>query len=144
MEHELGTIKVEAKIQGETRGKIETFSDVTAKYTGLGEKQKEHLYAVFLDSGNEEIGDKLIGLGGNDSIPVDVQDIVRTASLVNASAVILVHNHPSGIAEATDQDIATTNDIKQALDRLGIHLLDHVIITRNKSYSFRAHSDLQL
>jgi DNA repair protein RadC len=140
MEYELGTIKVHTEIQ-ETQDKIESLNDVTAKYQELGQKQKEHVYAVFLTNSNEEIGDKLIGLGGLQSAPLDVQDVVRTATLVKAGAVILVHNHPSGQAEPTQKDIKTTEKIKEALNHLDIQLLDHVIITHTNSHSMKAHGN---
>lgn len=140
MKYELGSIKVTAEIR-ESKDQIKSLNDVASKYRNLGGEQKEHFYAVFLTNGNEEIGDKLIGLGGLDSAPVDVPDVVRTAVLVKAGAVILVHNHPSGNAQATQQDIETTEEIHDVLDRLGITLLDHVIITHNDSYSMRQHRD---
>lgn len=141
MKYRFGSISVEAEIRGKPDNKINSLQDVENRYGELGDEQKEHLYAVFLTKGNEEIGDKLIGLGGLDSTPVDVPDVVRTAVLVNAGAVILVHNHPSGKAEATQRDIESTEEIHGTLERLGISLLDHVIITRTSSYSMKYHGD---
>ena len=141
MEYELGTIKVYTEIQDDkTEEKISSFHDVTAKYSGLTEKPKEHIYAVFLGNNNEVIGDKLIGLGGNQSAQFDVQDLARTAALVNAGAVILVHNHPSGNSEPTQQDIETTQEIHDTLSKLNIQLLDHVIISRSSNHSMKNHN----
>lgn len=133
MKYEFGTIQVHAEITDN----IESLSDVTAKYQGIGEEQKEHLYAIFLDNANQEIGDKLIGLGGKDSVQFDFQDITRTVILVNAAAVILVHNHPSSIPEPTQSDIETTEELHETLDILDIQLLDHVIITRKQTHSMK-------
>lgn len=141
MEYELGTIKVTAELKEEPESKIQTLSDVTSKYRHLGEKQKEHFYTVFLTNDNTEIGDKLIALGTRDSVTIDIQDIARTALLVNAAAAILVHNHPSRNPEPTHQDIETTREIYEALDQLGIQLLDHVIITENDSHSMKGYND---
>lgn len=141
MNYELGTITVKAEIREEADGKIENLSDVKAKYGCLGQKQKEHTYAVFLTNANDEIGDKLIGLGRRDSSPIDVQDVARTAALVNAGAVILVHNHPSGKVEPSQGDIETTQDIYDTLDQLGVELLDHVVISRDQSHSMRMNHD---
>lgn len=138
MEYELGTVKIHAEIQESRDHTIESLSDVTVRYRELGEKQKEHFYAVFLTNSNEEIGDKLIGLGGTDSAPVDIQDVVRTSMLVNAGAVILVHNHPSGQVQPTQGDIETTEEIHALLNRLGINLLDHVIIGHKDNHSMKA------
>lgn len=141
MKYELGTIKVHAEIREESENSIECFQDITRKYDSLGEKQKEHVYAVFLQNGNQEIGDKLIGLGGRDHAQFDIQDLVRTAALVNAAAVILIHNHPSGHPGPTQEDIETTERVHEALEIIGVHLLDHVIITRNHNYSMKGEQD---
>ena len=141
MEHEFGTIQVKAEITEESRRKIECLQDLTEKYRSLEEKQKEHVYAIFLNNGNKEIGDKIIGLGKRDQAQFDIQDLVRTAALVNAAATILVHNHPSGNPQPTDNDIDTTKKIHDALETLGVQLLDHVIITRDSSYSMRRKND---
>ena len=137
IEHELGTIKVEAQFRGKHNQRIESLSDVKDRYQSLASKQKEHLYAVFLNSDNKEIGDKLIGLGGNSSTGADTQDVVRTAALVNASAVILVHNHPSGNNQPTQQDIEVTREAREVLEKINVELLDHVIISKDSHYSMR-------
>lgn len=136
-----GTIRVKAEILDDNPGTVENLSDVKIKYHHLGREQKEHMYAVFLNNGNKEIGDKLLGLGTNDSVQLDYKDLARTALLVKASAVILVHNHPSGNANPTDQDIKATRDANEVLETIGVRLLDHVIISRNDDYSMRYHSD---
>ncbi len=137
MEHKLGTIKVQAELKENPSNKIESFRDITEKYKHLSKKQKEHVYAVFLDNSNEEIGDKLLGLGGRDQTQFDIQDLVRTAALVNAAAVILVHNHPSGNPEPTEQDKDVTKEIADALEIIGVQLLDHAIISQNQNYSMK-------
>jgi DNA repair protein RadC len=137
VKHELGTIKIKAEITDENREKIECFQDVTRRYRDLEDELKEHLYAVFLTSDNELIGDKLHNLGTSDTCTIDIKDLVRTAALVNASAVILVHNHPSGNPEPTEQDIEITRDIADALNQIGVELLDHAIISQNNDHSMR-------
>lgn len=72
MGYELGTIKVKAEIEEEDSGTVESFQDVVARYDDLGDEQKEYFYALFLTNGNEVIGDKLIGLGGRDSVQFDI------------------------------------------------------------------------
>lgn len=141
MNYGLGTIQIEAEIVEESNEKIECFRDITIEYGSLGRKQKEHLYAVFLKNDNEKIGDKLIGLGGRDTVKFDIQDLVRTAALVNAGGVILIHNHPSGHSEPTQEDIDTTERIHDALETIGVQLLDHVIITQEHDYSMRGQQD---
>lgn len=140
MEYELGTIKVYTEIQDNNTGKIQNLIDVTIKYGELSKKPKEHIYAVFLRNDNTVIGDKLLGLGDSQSAKFDVKDLARTAAIVNASAVILVHNHPSGNSDPTTKDLETTREIHETLNKIGITLLDHVIISHNKNHSMKQHN----
>lgn len=142
MEHELGSIQVTAEVQDESPEEITHLQAIIDKYRFLRERPKEHFYAVFLKSDNEVIGDKLIGLGSSGDAPVDLKDIARTAVLTNASAVILVHNHPSNNDEATPEDKQATRDIKKGLEIFGIELLDHVIISQNDHYSMKKAGDI--
>jgi DNA repair protein RadC len=139
--HELGTIKVEAEIREENPGAVESLQDVVARYDTLGKEQKEHFYALFFNNANTVIGEKLIVLGTNDTVQTDLQDIVRTAALVNAGAAILVHNHPSDNAGATDRDIGVTQHAHDVLEKINVQLLDHVVITRDSNYSMRRKND---
>jgi DNA repair protein RadC len=142
VEHELGSIQVTAEVQDESPEEITHLHGITKKYSFLRERPKEHFYAVFLKSDNEVIGDKLIGLGSSGNAPVDLKDIARTAVLTNASAVILVHNHPSNNDEATPDDKEATRDIKKGLELFDIEVLDHVIISQTDSYSMKHNGDI--
>lgn len=142
MEYELGSIQVTAELQDRENEEVSSFSDVTSKYEFLRDRPKEHFYAVFLKSDNEVIGDKLIGLGNTSTASIDTKDIARTAVLTNATAVILVHNHPSTNDKPTDQDIEATQRIEDALDLFGVEVLDHVIISQTDSYSMKHNGDI--
>ena len=142
MEHEVGSIQVTAELKDEEAEKITNLTAVTEKYGFLRTRPKEHFYAVFLKSDNEVIGDKLIGLGPTGSAPTDLKDIARTAVLTNASAVILVHNHPSNNDSATPEDKQLTQEIQRGLKIFDIEVLDHVIITQSTHYSMRQAGDI--
>ena len=141
MMQELGNITVKAEIQEQEPDTVQSLHDVVSRYEPLKHEQKEHLYAVFLTNGNRFIGDKIIGLGNRDSVGLDTQDVLRTAAITNAGAVILVHNHPSGSATATTKDVEVTQEAKQVLEKINVELLDHVIITRDGNYSMRTKND---
>ena len=64
--------------------------------------------------------------------------MVKRALELNASAVILVHNHPSGDPTPSDADVAMTREVKEAAEKLGIALHDHVVISRSGHTSFRS------
>lgn len=138
LEHSTGSITVKAEIE-ESENQIKTLSDIIDRYEDLSNKLKEHIYAVYLNNANEEIGDELIGLGKLGQASLDIQDIVQTAALVKAGAVILVHNHSSGNTEPTEQDIEATEKIHNLLNQLDVKLLDHVIISQNSHHSMKQH-----
>jgi len=141
-EYELGTIQVTAELQDEEDEEIHSLNEVTLKYRFLRKRPKEHFYAVFLKSDNEVIGDKLISLGGTGEAPIDVKDVARTIVPTNASAVILVHNHPSKNNQPSVQDREVTEEIVEALQFFDIEVLDHIIISQDDSYSMKQNDDL--
>lgn len=134
----IGNVTVSAEYQREG-DYIKNYQNVKDRYRFLVEKPKEHLYALFLNSGNELITEKLIGVGTAQTCTIDTSDIVRTAALTNATAVILVHNHPSGDSSPSQQDIEGTKEAAAALDLLNIVLLDHVIVARKTNTSMKKH-----
>ena len=141
MKQELGNLTIKAEIQEQEQDTVESLHDVTRRYESLKSEQKEHLYAVFLTNSNQLIGDKIIGIGSRDTVEMDIQDIVRTTAVTNAGAVILVHNHPSGNAEATTKDIEATKKAYEVLEKINVELLDHVIISKTESYSMKQSND---
>ena len=143
MEETVGNVTVTAELHETDAESITTLSEVCRKYDHLGHEMKEHVYAVFVNGANEVLADKLIGVGTAAAVNIDVTDIVRTAALINARAVILVHNHPSGDASPSNGDKTATQEVRKALNLLDIELLDHVIIARRSTHSMRdKHSHL--
>lgn len=92
---------------------------------------KEHLRGIFLDSHNRVIHDEMISIGTINSNLVHPREVFRGAIEYNAAAVILVHNHPSGIVAPSESDIAITKQLIEAGKIMGIHLLDHIIVTKD-------------
>jgi DNA repair protein RadC len=77
-----------------------------------------------------------IGKGGITSTTVDIRLIMKSALECFATGIILCHNHPSGAVKPSQADIQLTNTIKQASTILNISLIDHVIMSNEKYYSF--------
>ena len=98
----------------------------------LRDAKKEFFSVILLDSGNKPIRNLELSKGSLDASTVDVREIVREASREGAASVILVHNHPSGEAEPSVEDIKVTKRIAEACNLIGVRVLDHVIIGRNK------------
>ena len=99
---------------------------------------KEFFYVVLLDIRNKIVSDIEISRGSVTSSVVDPADVVREACIHHASRVVLVHNHPSGETDPSQEDIDTTNKIVQALKYVGVRVLDHIIVghTREDYFSF--------
>jgi len=100
-------------------------------------KIEEFHIILFLDRKNVLIKDERQGRGTVDHTPVYPREVVKRALELGASALILVHNHPSGDPTPFKADIAVTQDIKKAAAPLGVVLHDHVIIGRNRHTSLR-------
>ena len=97
----------------------------------------EEFHILFLDRKNVLLKHERQQRGTVDHTPVYTREVVKRALELGASALILVHNHPSGDPTPSKADIAVTQDIKKAAAPLGVVLHDHVIIGRNRHVSLR-------
>lgn len=107
-------------------------------HTVMAHRETEQFRVLFLDRKNCLIADEEQAKGTVDHVPVYPREITKRALELNASALILVHNHPSGDPSPSASDIAMTDRILQALDALGITLHDHLIIGKSSELSFRS------
>ncbi len=106
--------------------------------TTISHRQTEEFRMFYLDRKNILISDELLGQGTVDHVPVYPREIVKRALHLNASALILVHNHPSGDPTPSQQDIAMTKHIQAAADALGISVHDHLVIGKSREISFQS------
>jgi DNA repair protein RadC len=107
-------------------------------HTVMSHRETEHFRVLFLDRKNTLIADEEQARGTVDHVPVYPREVVKRALELNASALILVHNHPSGDPTPSQSDIAMTAQIRAAADALGIALHDHIIVGKSQEQSFRA------
>src|SRR3990172_1381556 len=99
---------------------------------------KEHFVMAALDARHRVIGLSLVSLGTLSASLVHPREVFKPALLLNAAAIIVCHNHPSGDATASPEDRSTTRRLVEAGKLLGVMLLDHVILGENENYfSFR-------
>jgi DNA repair protein RadC len=98
----------------------------------------ERVRVLHLNSKNMLIRDEVTGEGSIDQAPVYIREVIRRAIDLGSSAIILVHNHPSGDPAPSRADISLTRDIADAGKKLGIAVHDHVIIGANGHSSMRA------
>jgi DNA repair protein RadC len=105
--------------------------------TAMAFADKEQLRVLFLDKRNQLIADEVQQEGTVDHTPVYPREVVKRALELSATAVILVHNHPSGDPTPSKADIAVTRDIVNAAKPLGVTVHDHLIIGRGRHTSLR-------
>ncbi len=104
----------------------------------LAAKTREEFYLLFLNSKNELIADEKQQSGTVNHAPVYPREVISRALELGASAIILVHNHPSGDATPSKADISVTREIVQAGIGLGVAVHDHLVIGRDGHFSFKS------
>jgi len=131
------------KEKAEKTRRIKKTDDViryVAEYYGpyLRDAKKEFFSVILLDIKNKPIHNVELSKGSINASIVDPKEIIKEATLMSASSVILVHNHPSGETDPSEEDIKITNSIIQACNLVGVKVLDHIIIGKNEGdyYSF--------
>ena len=102
----------------------------------IGNKKQEYFYCVYLDNSLKIIKEKLLFKGTVNKSLVHPREIFKEAYLSSATAIICVHNHPSGNINPSQNDIQLTNRIIEISKILGIKFIDHLIIGMNSYYSF--------
>lgn len=102
----------------------------------IGELPHEEFWIIYLNNSNKVIYKNQLSKGGLTGTVVDVRLVFKTALEHNAVGIILVHNHPSGILQASEPDKQVTRQLKAAGHSLEIKVLDHVIITEKGYLSF--------
>lgn len=90
---------------------------------------KEHVRGVYLNTHHQVIHDEIISIGTVNSNLIHPREVFKPAIQHGAAAVILAHNHPSGVMKPSDADIVVTKQLIEAGKVLGIHLIDHIIVS---------------
>jgi len=107
-------------------------------HTSMAHRATEQFRILYLDRKNVLIADEEQARGTVDHVPVYPREVVKRALELNASALILVHNHPSGDPTPSESDIDMTRRVQDAAEALGLTLHDHLIVGRERELSFRA------
>lgn len=106
-------------------------------HTTMAHRDTEQFRVLFLDRKNVLIADEAQANGTVDHVPVYPREVVKRALELNASSLILVHNHPSGDPTPSDSDIQMTQQVNDAAMALGLTLHDHLIVGKSTELSFR-------
>ena len=107
-------------------------------HTSMAHGETEQFRVLYLDRKNTLIADEQQARGTVDHVPVYPREVVKRALELNASSLILVHNHPSGDPTPSEADISMTRQVQDAATALGLSLHDHLIIGKSRELSFRS------
>lgn len=120
------------------RGDVLTSPQQTKLYLSsvLRDRQREAFYILFLDNQHRVIRDEILFEGTIDAASVYPREVVKRALHHNAAAVILAHNHPSGVAEPSQADRRITDRLRDALGLVEIRVLDHFVVGDGEVVSF--------
>lgn len=99
-------------------------------HTLTDDAPSERVVVIYLGGGNEVLGAEVVAQGGLHGCALTPRDVFRGAFLMNASAIVIGHNHPSGDPSPSDADRTMTRALVKVGEALGVPLLDHVIVTR--------------
>jgi DNA repair protein RadC len=130
--------RLEGYAQAGEKTVVKTPEDVSGVVGGrLRGKKKEYFLALLLDTRNQLIKVAEISVGSLDSSIVHPREVFKEAISASAAAVIFAHNHPSGDAQASPDDIKLTKRLAEAGELVGIEVLDHIIIGDKKYLSLK-------
>lgn len=101
----------------------------------LARLQHEELWAIALDARQRVLSRLPLARGGLSACPISLGDVFRPLIREGAAAMVVVHNHPSGVADPSPEDLAFTARLAQAGELLGIFLLDHVVVAADGYFS---------
>jgi len=116
---------------------IITTDDALQYLKFIRNKKQEYVICLSLDSGDRLIARRTVTIGLLSSCLVHPREIFSGPLKDRAAAIIIAHNHPSGSAEPSKQDVKVTNQLVAAAQLLGITFRDHIIVTRDSYFSFR-------
>ncbi len=106
--------------------------------TSMGSMKTEQFRIIFLNSKNIIVADELQSLGTVDQTSLYPREVVKRALFHEATAIILVHNHPSGDPKPSKADIELTKEVVKACATFNITVHDHVIISKKRFFSFKS------
>lgn len=108
----------------------------------IGRQKQEHLVVLYLDTQNRIIEQRTIFIGTVRRSVAEPREILYYACKNMATSMVLVHNHPSGTVDPSENDVRFTEKLKRCCEDMGIILLDHLIIGHRDYYSFREESEI--
>lgn len=105
--------------------------------SNIGYSATENFQILYLNNKNIPIAEELCEYGTINSVNIYPREVVKRALYHEASGIVIVHNHPSGITEPSTADKEITKSLQRALEVISVKVLDHIIISSNSYFSFR-------
>ncbi len=121
----------------ERRPRVGSPREVYARVRHLAGARKEHLVGLYLDSQNGLLHQETISIGSLNTTRTHPREILHPAIVHLALGFVLVHNHPSGTLEPSQEDLEFTQSVRRAAELMGLELYDHVIVARGGYTSLR-------
>ncbi len=112
-------------------------ADVIRLFPKLPREAREHFVVVLLNARHEVDAVETVSIGSLNASIVHPREVFKPAVVQSSASILLVHNHPSGDPEPSEEDLSITRRLVQAGDLLGIGVLDHVIVASRGHVSFR-------
>lgn len=112
---------------------------IAARYAQarLARLPREELLVLFLDTTGRLIQDEILAIGTVDRMTVHTREILRRTLEIGARSILIAHNHPGGQLAPSETDVASTRELAGAARLVGVHLLDHLLVTRSGWTSLR-------
>jgi DNA repair protein RadC len=114
----------------------DNFAIINYLKLAIGNNEKESLCILYLNIQNKLIASNVENYGTIDKIGIYHREIIKRALELNATGIVISHNHPSGNCKPSKSDILLTEQLNKICINIGIKLLDHIIISKNNHYSF--------
>lgn len=108
----------------------------------IEDPRQEHFLILYLNQGNHELKVECVSNGGTTNVIADPKVIFKNALTLNATCIVLGHNHPSGNPRPSEEDRLLTKKLVAAGKLLDINVIDHIIIGNERYYSFRDHGEM--
>ncbi len=103
----------------------------------IKDKKQEFCLALYVDGQRQLLSKKIIAIGSLNQNYLEIRDILAPALKLPAAGFFLIHNHPSGNVDPSDNDIAVTDRIAEGANLLGVELIDHLIVSHRNFFSFK-------
>lgn len=138
--HILAALELGKRLYKEKQEKevyINTPDDVANEVSHIRENKKENFVVLYLDARNKLIYKETVSVGTLNASIVHPREVFEPAISHFAAQIILVHNHPSGSTQPSESDLQITKRLTEAGKIIGIEIADHVIVTKNETFSFK-------